>query len=125
VVLAVFLEALVNLCGEFAGRLEDQRARHAGPRAAFLKHGDHRQDESGGLAGAGLCDPQHIAPRENVGDGLGLDGGGGFVTGRFDSAEDLVGQTKFREGRGRCRADCCRADCRAKFRRAHETSKGE
>jgi hypothetical protein len=35
VVLAVFLEILVHLGGQFAGRLENERARHARPRAAL------------------------------------------------------------------------------------------
>ena len=38
VVLAVFLEALGDLRGEFARRLEDQRARHARAGAAFFQH---------------------------------------------------------------------------------------
>jgi alkanesulfonate monooxygenase SsuD/methylene tetrahydromethanopterin reductase-like flavin-dependent oxidoreductase (luciferase family) len=35
VVLAVFVEILLDLRGEFARRLEDQRARHAGAGAAL------------------------------------------------------------------------------------------
>ena len=56
VVLAVFLEILGDLGGELAGRLEDQRARHARAAAALGEDVDHRQDEAGGLAGAGLGD---------------------------------------------------------------------
>jgi hypothetical protein len=37
VVLAVLVEVLGDLRGEFARRLEDQRARHAGPRPAFFE----------------------------------------------------------------------------------------
>src|SRR2546421_414912 len=48
---AVFLEVLGDLRGELARRLEDERARHARPRAAVLQHGQHRQHESRGLAG--------------------------------------------------------------------------
>ena len=77
VVGAVFVEALLDLRGEFARRLEDQRARHAGAGAAVLQHGQHRQHEGGGLAGAGLRDAEHVAPREHVRDRLFLDRGGG------------------------------------------------
>ena len=38
VVDAVSDETLFDLRGEFARRLEDQRARHAGPGAAFFEH---------------------------------------------------------------------------------------
>ena len=83
VVGAVLVEAFLDLRGEFARRLEDQRARHARPRAAGLQHGEHRQREGGGLAGAGLRDAEHVAAREHVGDRLFLDRGGGGVTGRL------------------------------------------
>ena len=82
VVLAVLVEAFLDLRGEFARRLEDQRARHARAGAALLQHGEHRQHEGGGLAGAGLRDAEHVAAREHVGDGLFLDRGGGRVAGR-------------------------------------------
>ena len=67
---AVLDEAFLDLRGEFARRLEDERARHAGAGAALFQHGEHRQHEGGGLAGAGLRDAEHVAPREHVGDGL-------------------------------------------------------
>src|SRR5439155_22504138 len=47
---AVFGEALLHLRGELTGRLENERARHPGPGAAVLQHGEHRQREGGGLA---------------------------------------------------------------------------
>jgi hypothetical protein len=62
VILAVFLEILGDLSGEFAGRLQDERARHAGAAAAFAQYVDHREDERGGLAGAGLGDADQILP---------------------------------------------------------------
>ena len=91
VVLAVFLELLGDLRGEFARRLEDERARHPRARAALFELGEHRQNEGGGLAGAGLRNAEHVAPGENVRDGLVLDWGGGFVAGRFDGGENFVG----------------------------------
>ena len=48
-----------------------------------LQHGEHRQHEGRGLAGAGLRDAEHVAAREHVGDRLFLDRGGGRVAGRL------------------------------------------
>ena len=91
VVLAVFLEMFGDLRGEFARRLENERARHARARAALLEHREHRQHEGGGLAGAGLRNAEHVAACENVRNGLLLNGGGGFVAGRFDGGENFGG----------------------------------
>jgi hypothetical protein len=73
VVLAVFLEILVHLGRQFAGRLEDQRARHARPGAASFEHCQHRQDEGCGLSGSGLGDAQYVLAFQRGRDGLGLD----------------------------------------------------
>ena len=92
------IEALLDLRGEFARRLEDQRARHARAGAALLQHGEHRQREGGGLAGAGLGDAEHVAAREHVRDRLLLDGGGGGVAGRLDGGENFFGQAELGKG---------------------------
>ena len=76
VVLAVDLEVLGDLGGQFAGRRDDQRARHARLGAAVGQDVDHRQGEGGGLAGAGLGEAEDIAAHQNDGDGLFLDRGG-------------------------------------------------
>ena len=94
VVDAVLDEIFLDLRCEFARRLEDERARHAGACAALFELGEHRQDEGGGLAGPGLRNPENVAARENVGDGLFLDGGGGRVPGRCDSGNNLFGQSE-------------------------------
>ena len=91
---AVFGEALLHLRGELAGRLENERARHPGAGAAVLQHGEHRQREGGGLAGAGLRDAKHVAACEHVRDRLFLDRGGGRVACRLNRGENLVGQAK-------------------------------
>ncbi len=91
VVLAVFLEVIGNLRGEFARRLEDERARHARTRAALFEHCEHRQNEGSGLAGARLRNAQHIATCKHVRNGLVLDGSGGFVACRFDGGENFGG----------------------------------
>ena len=90
-VLAVFLEAFGDLRREFARRLKDECARHAGAGAALFEHGEHRQDEGGGLAGAGLGDAEDVSPGENVRNGLFLNGGRRLVAGGFDRADNLVG----------------------------------
>ena len=91
---AVFVEVLFHLGGEFAGRFEDQGAGHSCPGAALFQHGEHGQDEGGGLAGAGLGDAENVAAGQNVGDRLFLDGGGGRVTGSRNCGEDLIGKAE-------------------------------
>src|ERR1700722_6976576 len=94
VVDAVFDEALFYRRRELAGRLQNQRARHARPGPAGFQHGQHRQHEGRGLAGAGLGDAQHVAPGEHVGDGLILDWGWSFVTSRRNGSEYFFGQAE-------------------------------
>ena len=91
VVFAVFDELFFDLGGEFARRLEDERARHARAGAALFEHRQHRQNEGGGLAGAGLGDAEHVAALQDVRNSLVLDGGGGLVAGRFDGGENFGG----------------------------------
>lgn len=88
---AVAVEVLLDLRREFAGRLEDQGARHARSGATLFEDGEHRQHEGRGLAGAGLGDAEHILASEDVGDRLFLDGGGGGVTGGRHCSEDFFG----------------------------------
>ena len=90
VVLAVVVEIVGDLRRQFARRLDDQRARHARTGAAVGQHVDHRQGEGGGLAGAGLGATEHVAPDQNIRNGLFLDGGRGFVTRVFDRLKDLI-----------------------------------
>ena len=94
VVDAVFGETFLDLRGELAGRFENESARHARAGAAFFQHGQHRQHEGRRLAGAGLRDAEHVAPGKHVGNGLILDGGGSFVTGRRDGGENFFGQAE-------------------------------
>src|SRR5262249_35570902 len=94
---AVFGEALLDLPGEPARRLENERARDPRPRASRLQHREHRQGEGRGLAGAGLRDAKHVAPCEHVRDRLFLDGCRGGVAYRLHGGENLVGQAKLRK----------------------------
>ena len=95
---AVFVELFLHLRREFAGRLEDQRARHAGAGAAFFEKGEHRQHEGCGLAGTGLGDAEHVLACQNVGNRLFLNGGGGGVASGRDGGENLVGQAEIGKG---------------------------
>ena len=89
VVDAVFLEVLVHLRGQFARRLQDQRARHACPRAPAFQARDHRKHERGGLAGSGLGDAEDILACDHMGDRLFLDRRGLCVTGVLDGLDHL------------------------------------
>jgi hypothetical protein len=95
---AVFVEIFLNLGCEFARRFEDQRTRHAGPRAASLEHRDHRQRESRGLAGAGLRNTEHVTPGEHVRNGFGLNRSWGGVTGGLNGGQNFVGQAELGKG---------------------------
>ncbi len=91
---AVFVEILFDLSRQFAGRLQDQGAGHPCPGAALFQHGEHGQDEGGGLAGAGLGDAENVAAGQNVRDRLFLNGGRGGVTRGRNSGEDLIGKAE-------------------------------
>ena len=71
-VAAVGRHALGNLRGELTRRREDEDANpRAGGRLELLQD---RQDERGGLPGAGLGAGEDVAAREDVRDDFGLDG---------------------------------------------------
>ena len=77
-VLAVHADGFFDLRGEFAGGREDQRAQRLalGARVRGRLVGQalqHRQYETGGLAGAGLRAGEEVATGENGWNGLGLD----------------------------------------------------
>ncbi len=95
---AITVKVLLDLCGKFACRLEDQSARHACARASFFQQREHRKNEGRGLAGAGLGDAENVLVRQNVRDGLFLNGGGGGVSGGRNGSEDLVGQAEIGKG---------------------------
>jgi len=94
---AIFAEGFLDLGGEFASRLEDQRARHARPGSSLFQHGQHRQREGRRLAGSGLGDAQDVAPLKRIGNGLFLDRRRRVVAGRFDGVEHFLAQAEFIE----------------------------
>ncbi|MNB99090.1 hypothetical protein D3C75_463560 [compost metagenome] len=80
--LPVAHHALKDLHRQLAGRHQHQGADGAGRLALRLLHQllQQRQHEGGGLAGAGLSPRQQIPPRQNDGDGAGLNGGWRGIT---------------------------------------------
>ena len=97
-ILAVALEAFGHLGGQFAGRLEDQRARHARPGAAAVQDVDHGQGERCRLAGTGLGTAQYVTAHEDVGNGLRLDRSWCLIARVCDGAEYLGTKSEIFEG---------------------------
>ena len=93
-VLAVLDEILRHLQRQFAGRLQDEAARHARPCPAAGQDVEHRQGEAGGFAGAGLRAAQQVAPHQHPGDGLRLDRRRRAVALFLDGAHDRLGQAE-------------------------------
>ena len=100
-VLAILFEVLGDLCGQLTRWRKDQRARHAGPRAATLKAMDHRQDESSRLARTRLCNAGYVAAKDDLRDGLRLDRRWRVIAGFFDGLQDF--RTKAEGSKGRLR----------------------
>ncbi len=94
VIFAVFVEVFGDLRGQFARRLEDQRARHPRAAAALCQHVDHRQNEACRLARSGLRDADQVAPHQHRRNGLALDRRRIVVTGIADGFQKLVGQAE-------------------------------
>ena len=98
VVLAVFLEILCHLRGEFAGRLQDQAARHQRAAAAMCQNVDHWQNKAGGFAGARLRDSDQILHHQHGRDRLGLNRGGRIVSRSRHGLQQFVGKAEI----GKC-----------------------
>ena len=104
--LAVDLEILRRLGRELARRRDDHRARHPRPGPAVGQDMQHRQDERGRLAGAGLGDADHVAAGQHHRDGPGLDGGGLGVARVGDGPEDRLVETEVRKADGKHFCSC-------------------
>ena len=100
-VFAVVDKILSHLQREFAGRLQDQAARHAGAGARAGQDVQHRQREAGGLAGAGLRGAHHVAPHQHEGNGLLLDRGGVAIAHVLHRAQHGFRQAEIGKGRAR------------------------
>src|ERR1700719_2298032 len=90
----VFIEAFLDLSSKLAGRLEYERARHASTGTAVFELGEHRQHERGRFSGSGLSNAQHVAPGENVGDRLFLDGCRARIAGGSYRRKTFIGQAE-------------------------------
>jgi hypothetical protein len=89
VVLAKGFEMVGDLGGKFAGRCQDQRARHARSGAPSFKPRQHRQDEGGGLSGPSLGDAENVAAGDGGGDGFDLNWGRSFEACRFNGRQNF------------------------------------
>ncbi len=87
-VLGVGLEVFCDLRGKLARWAEHKAPRHAGSGASLGQMGDHRQDEGGGLARAGLRYAEHVSPFQSAWYGLNLDRGRGGITGIGHGLQD-------------------------------------
>src|SRR4030081_731973 len=96
---AIGVEAVQDLAGKLARGREHQDA--AGLAFWPLRLGGElvqdRQREGRGLAGAGLRDPDDVAPAERGRNGLGLGGGGGGVFLLRKRAQDRLCEAEFTE----------------------------
>ncbi len=90
VVLAVVLEVFSDLLRQFAGRLEDQAARHQRAAPAVRENVDHRQHEARSLAGAGLSDGDEVLHHLDLRDRLRLDRRRLGVAGGFHRLKQFV-----------------------------------
>src|SRR6476469_9329051 len=90
------LERVGDLHRELTRRREDQGVRLARPARglALEQSRDERQAERERLAGAGLATAEHIAPRQGVGDGRGLDGEGRGDALAGEALDDPLGQAE-------------------------------
>ena len=96
-VLTVLLEILRNLRGELARRSEDQRTRHQRAAPAAGHDVDHRQDETGGLAGPGLRDPDDVLHHQDRRNRLALDVGRLCIAGFAYCLEQVFGKAEIGE----------------------------
>jgi hypothetical protein len=65
--------------------------------------------KGGGLAGAGLRDAEHVLARQNVRNGLLLNGGRRRIAGSRDGGLDFFGQAEIGEGHETSNGDCPRS----------------
>ena len=94
---AIGTEALKDLAGQFARGAQDQHAAGLalGPHRVGGETVEDGKRKSGGLAGAGLRDANDIPAGHGEWDGLGLDGGGGFVLLFGEGTANGFGEAEF------------------------------
>ena len=89
----VIAERRFDLCGEFAGRLEHQRAQ----LAVRAKARNQRQCERGSFSSASLCRTNNVATRQNEWNGAQLNRRRIRITGGAHAFKHLRRKTKLRE----------------------------
>jgi hypothetical protein len=99
-VLAIFLEILGDLRGQFARRLQNQAARHQRAAPSMRQNVDHRQHETRRLARTRLGNGDQVAHHQHGGDGLGLDGRGRIIAGGHDRAQQFFRQAEIGKTHG-------------------------
>ncbi len=101
---AVIAQALVHLRGQLTGRGQDQRTRTALARGGTVAVNhqplQHRQHESGGLAGTGLGASEQVAAGQHQGNGLRLDRRGRGIALRSHRAQQFGRQPEGVERHG-------------------------
>ncbi|MNZ66775.1 hypothetical protein D3C78_850060 [compost metagenome] len=90
-------QVFTDLVHQLARRGEDKGAAGAVCRAVRLlhQHFDDGQAESGGLAGAGLCEADQVAAFEQQRNGLCLNGSRGRIAKLGNAGHDLFGEAEF------------------------------
>ena len=93
-VFAVKIHAVVNLCRQFTGGRQDQRAGAFAGARVFTQTLQQGQGKTGGFAGTGLGSSHNVPARKHGGNGLGLNGRRGFITLVRRGTDQLLGQTE-------------------------------
>jgi len=94
VILAVFFEVFGDLRGEFARRLQNERARHTSASASLFEQRQHRQHEGRGLAGPCLGNAADVTALKRKGDCTGLDRSRCGVARVSHRGKDFLAQAK-------------------------------
>ena len=95
---AVLLHRFSHLHRELAGGHQHQGLRFEGPSIFRIDQLQHGQRERGGLAGAGGGLPEHVAARDQRGDGLSLNRSGFFVAKPLEGREHFSAEPERLEG---------------------------
>ena len=89
---------VADLAGELARWGDDEHEGAALAALTMRKLVHARKGECGGFARAGLGCGNDVAPLEDEGDGLLLNGGGVRITQRLDGVERFLGKSEFSKG---------------------------
>ncbi len=92
----IVLDALADLGRQLAGGADDQPPDHAPAIVVgcFVQPVEHGQREGRGFARSGLCHAEDVSSLQYVGNGLGLNGGRGLVTKRFEGPHEGFAQSE-------------------------------